>query len=92
MKLNKELNRISYILMNTMLKSKAVDFMHSMSCAEIQERVTVIKTDTVYKYMKKLEKFGFVERGAKVDRAYGYILTQEGISLLPEIKEEKEEC
>lgn len=90
--MNKELNRISYIIMNTMLKSKAIDFMHSMSCMEIQEGVRVIKTDTVYKYMKKLEKFGFVEKGAKVDRAYGYILTQEGINLLPEIKEEKEEC
>lgn len=42
--------------------------------------------------MKKLEKIGLVEKGAKVDRAYGYILTKEGINLLPEVKEEKEEC
>ena len=90
--MNRELNRISYIIMNMMLKSKAVDFMHSMSCAEIQERVRVIKTDTVYKYMKKLEKIGLVEKGAKVDRAYGYILTKEGINLLPGVNEEKEEC
>ena len=89
--MSRELNRISYIIMNMMLKSKAVDFMHSMSCAEIQERVRVIKTDTVYKYMKKLEKIGLVEKGAKVDRAYGYILTDKAIGMMPKSDNARED-
>lgn len=87
--MNNDLNRMCYIIMNKMQKSKATDFMHSMTCREIQEQVRIVRTDTIYKYVKRLEVHGLVEKGARVDRADGYILTQKAIDLLPK-QEEKE--
>lgn len=87
--MNHDLNRMCYIIMNKMQKSKATDFMHSMTCREIQEQVRIVRTDTIYKYVKRLEAYGLVEKGARVDRADGYILTQKAIDLLPK-QEEKE--
>ena len=71
--------------MNQMLKAQATDFMHSLSCEEIRQQIKIVETCTVYKYIRKLE---FVEKGAKVTRAYGYILTKKAIELLPKQKEE----
>lgn len=87
--MNNDLNRMCYIIMNKMQKSKATDFMHSMTCREIQEQVRIVRTDTIYKYVKRLEAHGLVEKDARVDRADGYILTQKAIDLLPK-QEEKE--
>ena len=86
--MDKELNRMSFIIMNQMLKAKATDFMHSLSCEEIKEQIKIVETCTVYKYIRKLERLGFVEKGAKVTRAYGYILTEKAIEMLPKQKED----
>ncbi|MFR2036333.1 MAG: hypothetical protein ACLS3T_06670 [Anaerobutyricum sp.] len=86
--MDKELNRMSFIIMNQMLKAQATDFMHSLSCEEIRQQIKIVETCTVYKYIRKLERLGFVEKGAKVTRAYGYILTKKAIELLPKQKEE----
>lgn len=86
--MNEELNRMSFIIMNQMMKAQATDFMHSLSCEEIQNQIRIVETCTIYKYIRKLERLGFVEKGAKVTRAYGYILTDKAIELLPKQKEE----
>lgn len=86
--MDKELNRMSFIIMNQMLKAQATDFMHSLSCEEIRQQIKIVEICTVYKYIRNLERMGFVEKGAKVTRAYGYILTDKAIKLLPKQKEE----
>ena len=88
--LNYDLNRIKYVIMNIMLKHKAVDHMHSMSCYEISSYEGQSKVSTIYKHIRILESYGLVKKGAKVERAYGYILTEEGIKVLPTISREEE--
>lgn len=83
------LNRIQYVILNIMKKRKAVDHMHSMSCNEICEIEKRCKVTTIYKHIRILENKGYVKRGAKIERAFGYILTAKAIDMLP--KEEMEE-
>lgn len=83
------LNRIQYVILNIMRKRKAVDHMHSMSCNEICEIEKRCKDTTIYKHIRILEEKGYVKQGAKIERAFGYILTSKAIDLLP--KEEMEE-
>ncbi len=83
------LNRIQYVILNIMKKRKAVDHMHSMSCNEICEIEKRCKITTIYKHIRILENMGCVKRGAKIERAFGYILTTKAINMLP--KEEMEE-
>ena len=83
------LNRIQYVILNIMRKRKALDHMHSMSCNEICEIEKRCKVTTIYKHIRILEEKGYVKKGAKIERAFGYILTSKAIDLLP--KEEVEE-
>lgn len=85
-----ELNRIQYVIMNIMRKQKAIDHMHSMSCGEICDIESRNKVTTIYKHIRILEENGYVTKGAKIERAYGYILTEKGLETLPkeEFKEE----
>lgn len=86
-----DLNRIQYIIMNIMRKNGATDHMHSMSCNEICEHEKCSRVTTIYKHIRILEEYGLVERGAKIERAYGYILTEEAIKLLPKSEKAMEE-
>lgn len=83
------LNRIQYVILNIMRKRKAVDHMHSMSCNEICEIENRCKVTTIYKHICILVEKGYVQKGAKIERAFGYILTKKAIDILP--KEELEE-
>ncbi len=83
------LNRIQYVILNIMRKRKAIDHMHSMSCNEICEIEKRCKVTTIYKHIRILENLGYVKRGAKIERAFGYILTAKAVDILP--KEEMEE-
>lgn len=83
------LNRIQYVILNIMRKRKAVDHMHSMSCHEICEIEKRCKVTTIYKHIRILENMGYVKKGAKIERAFGYILTARAVDMLP--KEELEE-
>jgi Fe2+ or Zn2+ uptake regulation protein len=60
-----------------------------MSCNEICEIEKRCKVTTIYKHIRILEEKGYVKKGAKIERAFGYILTSKAIDLLP--KEEMEE-
>ena len=80
--MNKELNRMSFIIMNQMLKAQATYFMHSLTCEEIRSRIKTVETCTIYKYIRILERLGVVEKGATVIRANGYILTEKAIGML----------
>lgn len=78
-----ELNRIQYVILNIMKKNDALDSMRSMSCNEISDYEKHSKVCTIYKHMRILESYGLVRKGAKVERAFGYVLTKEAIKLLP---------
>ena len=85
------LSRIQYVILHNMRKQKATHQMRSMSCNEICNIMeNRFKETTVYKHIRILEKFGYVEKGAKIERAYGYILTQKALDVLPEQEEEEE--
>ena len=76
------LSRIQYVILHNMRKRKAVHHMRSMSCKEI---CTIMenrfKVTTIYKHCCILEKHAYVEKGAKIERAYGYILTQKALDI-----------
>ena len=79
-----ELNRIQYVIMRIMLKNGATEPMRSLSCKEICDfKQQNCKVTTIYKHIRILEEHGLVKKGAKVERANGYILTQKAIDLLP---------
>lgn len=77
------LNRIQYVILNIMKKNKAVDHMHSMSCNEICALEKRSKVNTIYKHIRILEQKGYVQKGAKIERAFGYILTKKALAVLP---------
>ena len=83
------LNRIQYVILNIMRKRKAVDHMHSMSCNEICEIEKRCKVTTIYNNISIFENMRYVKKGANIERAFGYILTEKALNLLP--KEEMEE-
>ena len=63
--------------------------MTSMSCNEITEIEQNDKPSTIYKHLRILENLGYVARGAKVERATGYIITEAGLKVLPDNITEK---
>ena len=73
------LNRIQYVILSILRKNKADSPMLSMSCNEIAEIEKYDKPSTIYKHLRILENLGYVERGAKVERATGYIITAAGL-------------
>lgn len=85
------LNRIQYRIIKIMYENNAIDAMYSMSCNEITDIEKSNKVTTIYKHIRILEERELVKKGAKVERANGYILTQKAIDLLPkDIKLNKE--
>lgn len=89
--LSQDLNRIEYVIINIMLKNYATDHMHSMSCEEIRDIEGRSKISTIYKHIRKLENLGLVTKGAKIERAYGYILTNKAIGMIPKSDKTKED-
>ena len=86
------LNRIQYVILHSMRKQKAIHQMRSMSCKEICDVMeNRFKVTTIYKHICILEDHGYVEKGAKIERAYGYILTQKALNILPELEEEEKD-
>lgn len=79
-----ELNRIKYVILNILDKHGAKEPMRSMSCEEIQEIENYSAVTTIYKHIRILEKNGYVTKGAKIERANGYIITKKGLNALLE--------
>ena len=83
------LNRIQYVILSILRNRKADNPMTSMSCNEITEIEQNDKPSTIYKHLRILENLGYVARGAKVERATGYIITEAGLKVLPDNITEK---
>lgn len=86
-----DLNRIQYVILNILKKNGATTHMRSMSCNEICEVEGRSKVTTIYKHIRILEDYGYVTYGAKIERANGYILTEQGLKVLPKTTGEVEE-
>ena len=83
------LNRIQSVILSILRNRKADNPMRSMSCNEIAEIEETDKPSTIYKHLRILENLGYVARGAKVERATGYIITAAGLKVLPDNITEK---
>lgn len=77
------LNRIQYVILSILKNKKADSPMMSMSCNEIADIEKNDKPSTIYKHLRILENYGYVARGAKIERATGYIITEAGLKVLP---------
>ena len=89
-KLEYSLNRLQYTILHNMRKQKAVHKMRSMSSKEICDIMkNHFKVTTIYKHICILEERGYVEKGAKIERAYGYILTKKALDILSEMGDEE---
>ena len=78
------LNRIQFLILIILRNYKADSPMLSMSCYEIAVIEKFDKPSTIYKHIRILKNLGYVERGAKVERATGYIITAAGLKILPD--------
>ena len=82
-----ELNRCDYVILGILHSKGAIDIMYGQSIYEIKESEKVSKIGTIYKEVKKLQKYGYIAEGVKAGRAKTYYLTKEGINMLPVKKE-----
>ncbi len=80
--MNSELTRTEYVILNILKNGKATNHMQSMTISEISEQERRSKTNTLYKHILMLKEKGYVEKGAKVERAYGFYINQEALELL----------
>ncbi len=80
--MNSELTRTEYVILNILKNGKATNHMQSMTIGEISEQEKRSKTNTLYKHILILQKKGYVEKGAKVERAYGFYINQDALALL----------
>lgn len=80
--MEKDLVRTQYIIMKILKKRKAFNHMRSMTLNEIAAIEGRNKPNTIYKHLRVLESKNLVMPGAKMERANGYYLSEEGLNLL----------
>lgn len=93
--MDEELVRTQYVIMKILKNKRAVNHMKSMTLKEIASNEKKNKTNTLYKHVRILEGKGFIKSGAKVARANGYYLSEDGLDLLKkyeDMEEEKNGC
>lgn len=81
-RVNDELVRTQYVILNILKMAKATNHMQSMTLDEISEREGRSKKNTLYKHIRILQERGYIELGAKVEKAYGYYLSKSALELL----------
>ena len=93
--MNEELVRTQYVIMKILKTKKATNHMKSLTVNEIAKMERKNKPNTLYKHIRILEKRNLIRSGAKVARANGYYLSEEGLGLLKkydDMEEEKDGC
>lgn len=81
-RVDKDLVRTQYVIMNVLRMNGALNHMRSITLSEIAEQEGRSKLNTLYKHIRDLQAKGYVDLGAKVERAYGYYLNESGVELL----------
>ena len=81
-----EINRLEYMILDTLYKLELKDRFHSMTITELlEENEGVLGARmTVYKRLKKLVNAGYIGKGIIDNHADTYFITEKGIKLIEE--------
>ncbi len=90
-RVNEKLVRTQYVIMKILETKKAINHMKSLTVNEIAKNERKNKPNTLYKHIRILEKRNLIKPGAKVARANGYYLSEEGLELLKKYENKEEE-
>ena len=86
-----ELNRVDYMILESLYSGKCKDRFHGMTITEISDDYegSLGKRTTVWKKMQKLVSNGYLAKGILDDHADTYYLTEKSIKIIESLKEEK---
>lgn len=86
-----ELNRLEYMILETLYDVGCKDRFHGMTITEILEynESALGKRMTVWKKIKKLMNAGYMEKGVLDNHADTYYLLEKSIKLIESLREEK---
>lgn len=86
-----ELNRVDYMILESLYVGGCKDCFHGMTITEISDDYegSLGKRTTVWKKMQKLVSNGYLEKGILDDHADTYYLTEKSIKIIESLKEEK---
>lgn len=87
-----EINRLEYLILDTLYQVKCKDYFHSMTITELLEENegALGARMTVYKKLQKLVKLLYIEKGILDNHADTYYLTEKGIKLIEKEGKENE--
>lgn len=87
-----ELNRIDYMILESLYVGGCKDRFHGMTITEILDDNdgSLGKRMTVWKKMQKLVNNGYLAKGILDDHADTYYLTEKSTKIIESLKEEKE--
>ena len=87
-----ELNRIDYMILESLYVGGCKDRFHGMTITEILDDYegSLGKRTTVWKKMQKLVSNGYLAKGILDDHADTYYLTEKSTKIIESLKEEKE--
>ncbi len=89
--MDENLVRTQYVIMKILKAKKATNHMKSLTVNEIAKNDRKNKPNTLYKHIRILEEKNLIKSGAKVARADGYYLSEEGLQLLKKYEDVEEE-
>lgn len=75
-----ELNRLEYLILDTMNEGRCIDHYHSMNITELMEnnQGALGTRMTVYRKLKKLLKAGYIAEGCIDNHAHTFYLLEKG--------------
>ena len=87
-----ELNRVDYMILESLYVGGCKDRLHGMTITEILDDYegSLGKRTTVWKKMQKLVSNGYLAKGILDDHADTYYLTEKSTKIIESLKEEKE--
>lgn len=85
------LNRVDYMILESLYVGGCKDGFHGMTITEISDDYegSLGKRTTVWKKMQKLVNNGYLAKGILDDHADTYYLTEKSIKIIESLKEEK---
>ena len=89
--MDENLVRTQYVIMKILKTQKAINHMKSLTINEIAKNERKNRPNTLYKHIRVLEEKGYIKSGAKVARANGYYLSEEGLNLLKKYEDMEDE-
>lgn len=87
-----KLNRLEYMILESLYEGGCKDVFHGMTIAEILDDNdgALGKRMTVWKKMKKMVDADYIAKGVLDNHADTYYLTEKSIKIIEPLKEEKE--